>query len=369
VQQSRGSFFRKIRKNWKWICLISLAIVIKIISFFPAIVETYYTYGMYPVICKIQRIAFGWIPFSIGDFLYAVIVLYFLAKIFQLIKAVFQKKISKPVVKSIVRQLLYFSLSVYVFLNALWGLNYSRQGISSQLGLKVQKYNTNDLDTLTGLLQHRLNQYALLYDSARRRSLSKKTIFHKSSEAYKLANKQFSFLKYSYPSLKPSMYTYMAQFFGFTGYYNPFTGEGQVRTNVPVFIQPFISTHEIAHQLGYGKENEANFVAFLVCKLYDDNDFRYSLYFDLYSYSISELFNYDYRLTKKFYQTLDTQVKKDRRELWRFYSKSRNIIEPLVLRVYDQYLRMNNQPKGRHTYNEVLAWLIAYYKKYGKDSI
>jgi hypothetical protein len=165
------------------------------------------------------------------------------------------------------------------------------------------------------------------------------------------------------------MYTYLGQFFGFTGYYNPFSGEGQVRTNVPVFIQPFISTHEIAHQLGYGKENEANFVAFLVCRSYDDDDFRYSVYFDLYSYAISELFNYDYRLTKKYYLTLDTQVKKDRREILRFYSKSRNIIEPFVLRVYDQYLRMNNQPKGRHTYNEVLAWLIAYYKKYGKDSI
>ena len=353
--------------------MISLAVFIKIISFFPEIVENYYTYGIYPVISKIQRLLFGWSPFSLCDLLYAFIVLFFLAKIFQLIKVVFQKRISKPVVKAIARQLLFYALLVYVFFNSLWGLNYSRLGISSQLGLQVQKYNTNDLDTLTGILQTRLNKYASEYDSVRRRSLYfKRTLFRKSTDAYKLASKQFPFLKYSHPSLKPSMYTYMGQFFGFTGYYNPFTGEGQVRTNVPVFIQPFITTHEIAHQLGYGKENEANFVAFLVCRSYDDIDFRYSLYFDLYSYAVTELFNYDYQdyqLTKKYSKTLDTQVKKDRRELWRFYSKSRNMIEPLVLRVYDQYLRMNNQPKGRHTYNEVLAWLIAYYKKYGKDSI
>ena len=370
MQQTSSLFFKKIIKAWKWICLIILAILIKIISFFPAVVEEYYTYGIYPVISRVQRFLFGWIPMSLGDILYALIVLFFLAKIFQLIKAVFQKKISKPVVQSIVRQILFFALSVYVFFYSLWGLNYSRQGIASQLGLTVQKYNTSDLDTLTNILQKRLNQYAILVDSARRRSLyHKKTLFNKSAEAYKVANKQYSFLKYSTSSIKPSMYTYLGQFFGFTGYYNPFSGEAQVRTNVPVFIQPFISTHEIAHQLGYAKENEANFVGFLVCRSYDDIDFRYSVYFDLYSYAISELFNYDYRLTKKYYQTLDTQVKKDRRDLWRFYSKSRNIIEPFVLHIYDQYLRLNNQPKGRRTYNEVLAWLIAYYKKYGADSI
>ena len=370
MKYPRESFFQKITKFWLWISLIILVVLIKIISFFPAVVEKYFTYGIYPGISKVQRLLFGWIPFSIGDILYALIVLYFLAKIFQLVKIVFQRKFSKSVVKSLARQLLFFALLVYVFFYSLWGLNYSRQGISSQLGLNVQKYNTSDLDTLTGILQRRLNLYASLYDSAQRSSLfNRKTLFHKSTEAYKQANKQFPFLKYSHISLKPSMYTYMAQFFGFTGYYNPFTGEGQLRTNVPIFIQPFISTHEIAHQLGYAKENEANFVAFLVCKSYNDNEFKYSLYFDLYSYAISELANYDKTLTRKYFMTLDPQVKKDRVELLRFFSSRRNIIEPFVLRVYDQYLRLNNQPQGRRTYNEVLAWLIAYYKKYGTDSI
>jgi hypothetical protein len=29
---------------------------------------------------------------------------------------------------------------------------------------------------------------------------------------------------------------------------------------------------------------------------------------------------------------------------------------------YGHYLKANNQPAGKETYNEVVAWLIAYYE-------
>jgi hypothetical protein len=34
--------------------------------------------------------------------------------------------------------------------------------------------------------------------------------------------------------------------------------------------------------------------------------------------------------------------------------------------MYGKYLKLNQQPQGMHTYNAVVAMLIAYYKKYGK---
>jgi hypothetical protein len=39
------------------------------------------------------------------------------------------------------------------------------------------------------------------------------------------------------------------------------------------------------------------------------------------------------------------------------------------MRFYDGFLKMNNQPKGKETYNEVVAWLIAYMKRYGEEAI
>jgi hypothetical protein len=40
-----------------------------------------------------------------------------------------------------------------------------------------------------------------------------------------------------------------------------------------------------------------------------------------------------------------------------------------MLKMYDSYLKMNNQPKGQRTYNEVITWLVAYYKKYGVGAL
>jgi hypothetical protein len=34
-------------------------------------------------------------------------------------------------------------------------------------------------------------------------------------------------INYKYPSVKPSIFSYLGNYLGFTGYYNPFSGEAQ----------------------------------------------------------------------------------------------------------------------------------------------
>jgi hypothetical protein len=36
---------------------------------------------------------------------------------------------------------------------------------------------------------------------------------------------------------------------------------------------------------------------------------------------------------------------------------------------YGQFLKANNQPAGKRSYNEVVAWLVAYYKRYGVEAL
>jgi hypothetical protein len=38
--------------------------------------RSYYSTGFYPVIARGQRLLFGWIPFSVGDLLYAAVVVW-----------------------------------------------------------------------------------------------------------------------------------------------------------------------------------------------------------------------------------------------------------------------------------------------------
>src|SRR5450755_3097971 len=83
--------FMNRKRKW-WIVLGVLAIVIRIVASFPAVIEKYYSAGLYPVIAALQRFLFGWIPFSVGDLLYAIAAICLLVKGYRFFKTIFQKK-------------------------------------------------------------------------------------------------------------------------------------------------------------------------------------------------------------------------------------------------------------------------------------
>lgn len=333
-------------------------------------VENYYTYGFYPYISSFLRILLGWIPFSVGDIFYTAAVIYLVIKVWKFLRLLIKTRAPAYFSRLLLIKYLKLVLLIYIAFNVLWGLNYNRQGIAKQLALNVQAYPIEDLRHLTALLQERLCFYGDKVDSIKRLPLNKnKNLFEDGLAAYQQAEKQFSFLDYNYPSIKTSLYTSLGHLFGFTGYYNPFSAEAQIKTTIPVFLKPFVLCHEIGHQLGYAKENEANFVGFLASKNSNNPEFRYSAYFDMWLYANRELSRFDFAQAKLFQLTAHEQVKKDYRSYLQYIYNSKNVIEPFVSVFYDNYLKMNNQPKGARTYNEVTTWLIAYLKKYGEEAI
>lgn len=370
MQKFLSRLFNQLMKSWSWVILIISSILIKWVSLYPDWIERNYTYGIFQVISKTQRFLFGWLPFSIGDFFYAFLVLVILFRTFMFFKLLFQKRLTRKYFASGLQQAIFFFLFVYVFFNLLWGLNYNRRGVAQQLGLQVKKYSLADLDTLTSVLQNKLNEYAVFVTKKQRDSLDKKQrLFRESSSAYQFAAEKFSFLKYHPRSIKSSLFSLLGNYLGFQGYYNPFSGEGQVNTTVPRFLEPFVTTHEIAHQVGYARENEANFVAFLACHSYPGAGFKYSMYFDMYNYAIGEIRQRDTALAKSFQQKLHPQVISDIKEFRDFYRKYKNPIEPIIMWGYGHFLKANNQPAGKESYNEVILWLVAYYKKFGIEAL
>jgi hypothetical protein len=107
----------------------------------------------------------------------------------------------------------------------------------------------------------------------------------------------------------------------------------------------------------------------LSAKSSTDPAFRYSVYFDLYLYAASELYVRDSLLLKPLRGQLKPGVRNDFKELQKFWKVYSNPVEPYIRRLYGKYLRANEQPQGIMSYNEVIAWIIAYYKKYGAESI
>ncbi len=357
---------RSLKRAWRFVLVLFLvALLIRLMAISRSFVEQYYTNGFYIFISHTLRVLFGWLPFSIGDIIYTVAAVWLLLLVIRFIRLLFKRKMTKQKWLSALRKLLQFALLVYIIFNLFWGLNYNRLGIAYQLRLKPQKETKEDLNALTGMLLERVNK-ARQNLPEKVTYLSYQQSFAESVSAYQKAQKKYAFLQYNFTSVKPSMYSLPGNYLGYSGYYNPFSAEAQVNVKMLPFTTPYVTCHEMAHQLGYATEDEANFVGYLAAKSSPDPQFQYSVYFDLFNYANRELYLYDSVAARANYEALDTLVKKDIIMYRRFWQRYQNAIEPVITMLYGHYLKANNQPAGLRTYDLVTALLIDYRKKYGE---
>ena len=346
--------------------LLVIAVIIHIYSTDSTRVENQYATLIYPAFSRFLRYLFGWLPFSIGDVLYGIILIWVICKIFRSLKILFKKQASLQGFFTGAKKFLNILLVTYILFNAFWGINYNRVGIANQLQLNMDKYSLDELKVINGLLVEKVNITKRSLVIGKIKYPSNNQLFSKVQVVYLQAQTVYPFLKYQPVSLKPSLWSWLGNYMGFTGYYNPFTGEAQVNTLVPKFLQPFTACHEVAHQLGYAKEMEANFVAYLAATTLQDTLLHYSVYLDLFIYSNRNLFETDSIAAKACRSKLLPAVVDDLKE-WRTFNKNhRNPIEPVFRWIYGKYLEGNQQPQGVLSYDEVTGFIIAYYKKYGK---
>jgi hypothetical protein len=361
--------FKAMKNNKQWVVIGILAIIALLIRIFSSSamrVEQYYSTGIYQHLSGFLRRMLGWLPFSLGDVLYGLILVWLVFKLLQGARALIKRRFFTRGFIRWVQLLLIGSFLIYILFNVLWGINYNRRGIAGQLDLKMEKYSLDDLKTLNSLLLEKTNANKTLILQQARPVLTSSEISEQSRQAYEVVNRNYPFLKYYPASIKSSLWGWLGNYLGFMGYYNPFTGEGQVNANIPKFLQPYTNCHEIAHQLGYAKENEANFVGYLAAASSNNESFRYSAYLELFLYANRNLYFTDSSAAMGYTRQVIPAVKEDLKE-WRLFNlRHQNPIEPLIRWAYGKYLENNQQPSGMLSYDEVTGYLVAYYKKYGK---
>lgn len=356
---------RKKRVVWL-ICLIFFILLLTLFGLSRSRVEQVFSTAWYPKFSEVQRMLTGWLPFSIGDIIYLVAIFWLIYLILKLFFFIFTKRLTKKDFLSGLGKAGLVLLSVYVIFQSFWGLNYSRKGIAFQLGLKQPEYDTSNLLKMQQYLLQQVNE-ARTHVSYKKNSYpGNHEIFERAIQAYHEAADTFPFLRYNYPSIKSSLFGRVGNYLGFTGYYNPFTGEAQVNTSVPRFLLPAITTHEMAHQLGYAKENAASFVGYLVSTRCSDVFFNYSACLDLLLYVNYQVNTFDTLATKNTMQRLAPQVKEDIQEWKEFALAHRSFLETSTTWLYGYFLKWNEQPEGMKSYDQVVALVMSYYLKEGK---
>jgi Protein of unknown function (DUF3810) len=354
------------RKKWIWLTALLLIIGIKLWAQNNYHVENFYTKDFYYFFGIALRYLFGWIPFSFGDILYFIAGSWIFWKLIKNSRLLFKKKFTRQLLIAKLWKFIFICVGLYIVFNIFWGLNYNRKGIAWQLNLPKIDYDTINLKLMQGMLLQKVNETKSSLVNQNTSYPVKSELFRRAQSCYDQAAAAYPFIHYKGPSIKSSLYGLMGDYLGFTGYYNPFTGEAQVNTTVPKFLLPYITLHEMGHQVGYAKEDEANFSGYLAAAVSHDTLFQYSTYLDLFVYANREVFYFDSTFSKLAIEQLIPEVKADLLEWRRFNKKYTSVFEPAISWLYGKYLQANQQPKGLRSYNEVIATLIAYYKKFGK---
>ncbi|MBQ2825591.1 MAG: DUF3810 domain-containing protein [Clostridia bacterium] len=181
--------------------------------------------------------------------------------------------------------------------------------------------------------------------------------------AYDKIYDKYTFISPLYSKVKPVILSEPMTYTHIAGVYSFFTGEANVNTNFPDYTIPFTVAHELAHQRGIAREDEANFVAFLVCKESDDPYIRYSGYLNLFEYVSSALYSADQELYAKVASTLNTDVRYELMAYSKFFDKYRDSVAADVSgAVNDAYLKLQGT-EGTRSYGLVVDLAVAYYKK------
>jgi len=345
------------------IAIAALALCIFLMMLFadhPLAVEHYYADSFYPVVCHILHPVFNIFPFSFGDLLYLTIIIYLVYALYKLIKLAVRKEFKQAVLlllglaAGIESAILVF----YLF----WGMNYFRVPAGERLNLRDTNYTTTDLKAVTVMLIDSANACRARVTPADL-AQNNSAIYETAIKAVtKLSNDSLNFHTYR-PDIKPSLLTPLLNYIGTSGYYNPFTGEAQLNYQMPVFTRPVIACHEMSHQMGYGAEDEADFVGFLAGIGSNDRLLRYSAYHLAVDEFMHALFYRDSLQNKALKPRVSAAVHHDfviERNYWRSYQSKLEVLSSIF---YDRFLKANNQPQGLETYNRMVLLVMAKYRK------
>lgn len=349
------------------IILLSFALLTKLLTYFasrnPYLVERLYSSTIYPYIGKSMGFISSFVPFSIAElFLIGATI----SLVMGLILTVFKPRILLKNIPKIFHYIIRFFAIAYILFYFLWGFNYYREDYSLLANMNMEPATYGELRELTLEKIHKANiiRETLLEDI--------NGIFFLEDSIHDLsvlANMGFSDYQVgglnlggNYGRAKPIFLSKYMSYTGIIGIYIPFTSEANINTDIPHSSILTTLSHEIAHQRGFAKEDEANFIAYKANINHPDERFQYSSHY----FAMNQLLNEVYRQNKDdyslLYQEISHAVRRDLDYSRDYWALRQGKVREKATSMNDNYLKANNQSQGVKSYSGVVNLLLAEYK-------
>ena len=340
---------------------------------------------MNPVMTGTEGRLAGFLPFSLGEALIALLLLFILIRAVRLVRAGLaflrnrKNKIENRRQSSdkdaaagrerkgprrLFRRICLL-LSVILLLFVLnEDIYFSAASFAETYDLESMEYSDQDLISVCQYLGNEINTCA---DRVSRDDRGIMVLAEDPADKVRSSLRQlgeeYPRLRGFYPRPKRVLCSFVLSYAGFTGIYSVITCEANYNRDMPAYNIPFTIGHELAHLKGVMSEKEANFIGYLACIRSEDPDLRYSGAVLGFIYCANELKKRDPEAWKAVHEALDEDAMRD--IIWNsaFWDAYEGSVSETADRLNDTYLKTEGLEAGTASYDQVVDMIVTYTKR------
>ena len=353
---------------WKlpWLLLLPLGILWpRICANVPALVERYYSAGVYPTIVTAGSVVTSLVPFSVAELIRYALVLGTAVELLGSLIAWALRRISGKRMLSVLLSILILIGAIWNLVYITWGFNYFRVPLADRMGLPICRRSVDELETLTDRLAVEAGavRATLTEDETGVFTLSSQLqeVLDALPQAYEMLEQTMPVFAGRTTRAKRVLCSEGLSWAGIAGIYVGLTAEPNINAAQPDLLLPQAAAHEMAHQLGIASENEAEFAAHLACLASADARVRYSGLIQAYIACSNALHDVDSQRSAAITDRLHPGIRRDIAAYNAYWDRYEGPVEDAFDANNDRYLKHNNQSNGVKSYGESVDLLLAYY--------
>jgi hypothetical protein len=288
----------------------------------PALVEIWYSRGVYAAVNPLWARITGVVPVALAEFLLPLLLIVLAALWFVTLRAWLYDL-----------ALLSVLLAWFVFG---WGLNYQRLPWAASAGLEVTGGTVAELESLAAGLIDTANQTRPTQPAA---------------------------WKALVPQAKPASFSEALSWLGIAGIYLPWTTEPLVNVGPPAASLVFTAAHEAQHQLGWAREDEANFLAWKTLSERREPGAEYSAALGALPHVAGALLAQGAageQAWKRVAIGLAQPVRDDWNAVQAYWQRYQGPVQRVSQAVNDTYLKSQGQADGVRSYGRMVDLMLAW---------
>lgn len=348
------------RKQIIWISLGGLAVLLRLVLG-AEVIEQVYSRGLFLGVRWLIDTFLAWLPIPLL-YLFLIGLFFFLGRnIIRWYKNTQHWK--TKAIQALMGIFAFLGGTIFFFL-ILWGFNYGRVPVSTQLGLELKPLTLEELKEELRLETQAIvnirRQVPGITDSAFSASLlppNLETILREDLKS------RLQYHNFPTPGKVRGLLMYPKGIFlrfSSAGLYFPWTGEGHIDAGLHALQIPSVMAHEMAHGYGFGDEGTCSFWAYLACIHSDYASIAYVAHLDYWRNLAADYRRYEPDAYRKFRKELPKGIQADLDAINETLLKYPDIMPRLRYVAYDAYLRTQGIKEGMLNYDRVTMLVHAW---------